>query len=233
MDSGSSAPQILLAEDDEEFGSVLERWLLNRGYGCVWVRDAAGAIAELERRSFDLLLSDIDMPGNKRLALVRHVEARGDGLPVILLTGKPTFESAVDAVGSPVVAYLVKPPEAEDLFRRIAHGLAEGAARRAKAAHQRRVRESLVALESVEQRLHAGEPVGDLGIELARLLRGLIAGSAAAGPEKPLEETERVGRLEEALRDVIAVLEDTRKSFKSKQLGDLRKRLEQLPGLTM
>ncbi len=231
MVSGNPAPQILLAEDDEEFGAVLEQWLRKHGYGCVWVRDAAGAVLAMEGKTFDLVLSDIDMPGNKGLALVKHVQAHGAGLPVILLTGKPSFETAVGAVGSPVVAYLVKPPEIAELSRRIEEALAIGAARRRQVHRDRGIKASLALLARFEQRLQSGEAGADLRTELARELRRVADGerdtpSLAAG-----DAEDRLRLLEGALREAVAVLEDTRKAFKSKQLGDLRKRLEQLPGL--
>lgn len=231
MVPGNPAPQILLAEDDEEFGAVLEQWLLRHGYGCVWVRDAAGAVRAMEGKAFDLVLSDIDMPGNKGLALVKHVQAHGAGLPVILLTGKPSFETAVGAVGSPVVAYLVKPPEVDDLFRRIEEALATGAVRRRQEGRNRSIEASLALLARFEQRLQAGEDGADLRVELARELRRVTDGERDT-PRPPAGDTEdRLRLLEGALREAVAVLEDTRKAFKSKQLGDLRKRLEQLPGL--
>lgn len=231
MGSSKPAPQILFADDEDEFGLVLERWLREHGYDCVRVSDTAGAIQALERRDFDLVLSDIEMPGSGGLALAKHVESRGDGLPVILLTGRPSFETAMNAVGSSVVAYLVKPFDDSELARRIEDALALGEERRARARRARCLGESLGLLESFELRLRDGASEGALRIELAGLLRTLTEETPSGAPAGPDSEEARIRLLEAALRDTVAILEDTRKAFKSKQLGDLRKRLEQLPGL--
>lgn len=217
MAGNESAPRILVAEDDPDFGYMLERWLVRRGYACTRVRDAAAAVLALEATPFDLVISDIDMPGNKGLALVKHIGAHGGDLPIILLTGKPSFETAVDAVGSSVAAYLVKPPDHEALARQIQDLLDRRARERARAAEERRWQDGIAVLAACEQRLLAGETEGAVRPELLAALRSL-----AGGPPGRLQV------LEAAIRETIAVLEDTRKAFKSRQLADLRRRLEEI-----
>lgn len=220
MGGTDHAPRILVADDDPEFGYILGRWLELRGYACVRTRDAAGAVLALQEGGIDLVISDIDMPGNRGLALVKHIAVAG-GPPVILITGKPSFETAVDAVGSRAAAYLVKPVDNEELARRIEAVLAEDAVKRAHAVADQRWREALATLAACEARLQAGESEGPVREELLALLRRY-----SAPPPSP--DSTRLGALEEALRETIAVLEDTRKAFKSRQLGELRRRLQQL-----
>ena len=58
---------------------------------------------------YDLLITDLEMPGNADLQLVRDVGERSGGLPVIILTGYPSVRSAVASIELPVAAYLTKP----------------------------------------------------------------------------------------------------------------------------
>jgi len=69
----------------------------------------------LAASDFDLLITDLEMPGNHDLELVRRVSKLAAGLPVILLTAHPTMESAVQSACLPIVKYVVKPPNLDDL----------------------------------------------------------------------------------------------------------------------
>src|SRR6266851_3888267 len=111
----SKAARILLADDESLFRETLGSFLRQIGYECVCAPDSAAAMQSLAASDFDLLIADLEMPGNHDLALVRRVSKLAAGLPVILLTAHPTMESAVQSAQLPVVEYLVKPPNLDDL----------------------------------------------------------------------------------------------------------------------
>ncbi len=67
------------------------------------------ALARVAEGHYDLLITDLEMPGNADLQLVRDVSERSGGLPVIILTGYPSVRSAVASIELPVAAYLTKP----------------------------------------------------------------------------------------------------------------------------
>ena len=67
------------------------------------------ALARVAEGQYDLLITDLEMPGNADLQLVRDVGERSGGLPVIILTGYPSVRSAVASIELPVAAYLTKP----------------------------------------------------------------------------------------------------------------------------
>ena len=69
----------------------------------------------LAERRFDALVADIQMPGNRDLELVQWAILNAPGMPVILITGNPTVDSAVASLRLPVAAYLVKPVDYERL----------------------------------------------------------------------------------------------------------------------
>src|SRR5205085_772391 len=82
---------------------------------CVTAPEASTVLSLMRESNFDLLIADIEMPGNANLELVKQVSELAYGFPVILLTGHPTVESAVESVRLPVVAYLMKPSSPEEL----------------------------------------------------------------------------------------------------------------------
>ena len=109
------AARILLADDESLFRETLASFLRHIGYECICAPDSAAAMQLLAASDFDLLIADLEMPGNHDLALILRVSKVVAGLPVILLTAHPTMESAVQSVHLPVVEYVVKPPNLDDL----------------------------------------------------------------------------------------------------------------------
>jgi DNA-binding response OmpR family regulator len=79
--------RILVAEDDPAVGAFVARALAHAGYEVVSVGDGMAALAALEAQSFDLLLSDIVMPGLDGIALALKVTRDHPELRVLLMTG--------------------------------------------------------------------------------------------------------------------------------------------------
>ena len=113
--TSNTAGRILVADDDPLSLETTERMLTRMGCQCHCVADGHAALEALAGESFDLLISDICMPGNPELQMVRKVPELAPGMPVILMTGSPTAETAIDSLQLPVLAYLVKPFKAAEL----------------------------------------------------------------------------------------------------------------------
>ena len=107
--------RILLADDESLFRETLASFLRQIGYECICAPDSAAAMQLLAASNFDLLIADLEMPGNHDLAFIRQVSKLAAGLPVILLTAHPTLESAVQSAHLPIVEYVLKPPNLDDL----------------------------------------------------------------------------------------------------------------------
>jgi DNA-binding response OmpR family regulator len=101
-------PRILLAEDDVPLREALEEALRSYGFAVRCAGDLEEAVRELDADTFDVVVTDVDMPGNGH-ALAAAVRARRPGLPVILLTGveEPDGHHLANAAGA--FDYLVKP----------------------------------------------------------------------------------------------------------------------------
>lgn len=102
-------PRLLLAEDDEALSSLLEEYLREADYDVVTYRRGDTALEALRNERFDLVLSDIVMPGADGLMLLRHVrESEGDTL-ILLMTGYSGIENALHAVAEGAYDFVSKP----------------------------------------------------------------------------------------------------------------------------
>jgi excisionase family DNA binding protein len=101
----------LLLVDDDEGTRILLTKMLETDYDVDTAIDGAGALDALRREGpgYDLLISDLNMPGMDGIALIREVKAINAGLPIIIITGYSTERSAIDAVNLRVAGYLTKP----------------------------------------------------------------------------------------------------------------------------
>lgn len=106
-----SAPHVLLVDDDDGVRRVFGRVLSRAGFQISEAADGATALTMLARQSFDVVLSDIAMPGLTGMQLLQAVRERGHPVQVVLATGNPTLETAMRAGALGVVHYLTKPVE--------------------------------------------------------------------------------------------------------------------------
>jgi len=113
----TQAARILLVEDDSTFRSLLVTILEDQGYETVEKEDGKAALMALRRHSFDLVLSDLRLPGLGGLELYRAATAEGLAPPFILLTAFGTVEEAVSAIKEGVADFLTKPLKDPETLR--------------------------------------------------------------------------------------------------------------------
>jgi len=101
--------RLLLAEDDEALASLLEEYLIEAHYDVVVCHRGDAAISALRREHFDLVLSDIVMPGADGLALLRYVREHALDTLVLLMTGYSGIENALHAVEQGAYDFVSKP----------------------------------------------------------------------------------------------------------------------------
>lgn len=156
-----TARRLLLVDDDEGFCDALALTLSDAGYHASSATTTEAASRLLGAHDFDLVVMDIHMPGNARLEWARGLATSHPRLPVILVTGQPALETAVDAISLRVVAYLIKPVTGAQLLAEVARLLAEADARTDAAVAER--------VAQLTQRL-------GLTSRQAEVLRALVAG---------------------------------------------------------
>jgi DNA-binding response OmpR family regulator len=222
--SGPTKPEtdvrgrILLVDDDPMAGAIVGAWLDEMGYATTYTTSPAEADQRLASASFDLVLSDVRMPGNYQLEWVERLLGRAATPPVLLITGTPDLETACRAANLPVAGYLLKPLDftlLDPLLQRVLRD-------------QGRRREFIRLAQDIIQVLGAR---GIAGTAEESALIGRLAGLATCLPvrtvrvaaDHPAEEVWR-----SAITDAIAVIESTKHSFRSKELGRLRQRLRQI-----
>ena len=109
-------PEKILVVDDEANMLVLcESVLRKEGYVVVCAASAEEALAQLEKESVDLLITDLRLPGMDGMELVQRIKTQQPGLPYLLLTGHGTIQSAVAAMKDGAADYLTKPVDVEEL----------------------------------------------------------------------------------------------------------------------
>jgi EAL domain-containing protein (putative c-di-GMP-specific phosphodiesterase class I) len=123
---------VLVVDDDPAVGRSLQRVLESAGYEVVVADDGNVAIETLMSRAFDVVLSDIRMPGMSGVELLSVVRAYDLDVPVILMTGAPTVETAIEAVSLGAVQYLSKPTPMDTILRAIDNALRSRRAARAR-----------------------------------------------------------------------------------------------------
>ena len=104
----TASPSILIVDDELEITEILAD-LLSEDYDCVKAGSAEQALAQLRRNQFQLVISDITMPGMSGLEMIPHVKEQSPDTVVVMISGMQTVESAIGALRLGAFDYLMKP----------------------------------------------------------------------------------------------------------------------------
>lgn len=146
----------LLVVDDElhHLGALCEI-LRDQGYDATGAPSGEAALAELDGPPFDLLLTDLRLPGIDGITLLRSALARQPDLAVVVMTGQGTVDSAVEAMRSGALDYVQKPLKRAVLLPVLARALEMRRLRLANAALERQVLAHAEELEASNRELEA------------------------------------------------------------------------------
>ena len=111
--------KILIADDEKDLADALEAILKHNGYNTEAVYNGQDALDYLLEESYDLALLDVMMPELTGLEVLAHLRAKGNTIPVLLLTAKSQLEDKVDGFRTGADDYLTKPFAMEELLVRI------------------------------------------------------------------------------------------------------------------
>jgi DNA-binding NtrC family response regulator len=106
---------ILVVDDEEPFRRLLNKELTRKGYAVQTARDGDEALRVLRDNVFDVILLDVVMPGMDGLSLMKKLKEDSGSPAIIVLTGKATVETAVDAMKNGAYDYLTKPYKLDEL----------------------------------------------------------------------------------------------------------------------
>lgn len=127
--SGDCRGKILIADDEETFCQSTADLLRDRGFLCRCVPDAAEALEVVAEDWSEIIVADINMPGNGKLEFLARLREANRDMPVILVTAYPSVGSAVQSLNLGIAGYLVKPFEFADLLALVEQSLAAVRAR--------------------------------------------------------------------------------------------------------
>lgn len=116
-------PRILVAEDEEDLGVLLQRVLERRGFRVDLAGDGREALAALGSRPYAVLITDLWLPRLDGLRLAEAARWRWPTLPVILMTGRGDRQSYTRAKDLRVVDYLTKPLRISNLLAAVERAL--------------------------------------------------------------------------------------------------------------
>ncbi|RJP49672.1 MAG: DNA-binding response regulator [Anaerolineaceae bacterium] len=147
---------ILIIDDEASLRKTLARILQQAGFEVTTAENAEQGLDFLKTTTFDLVLTDLRMPGIQGLEMLKQIQASDPSLPVILFTAQPDVNSAVEALRHGATDYLLKPLKPETVIERAKAVLAN-------LQKEKRIREitrQIEALQNELKRLENGETEG-------------------------------------------------------------------------
>lgn len=115
----STAARVLLVEDDAALGELFAQILRERGHAVELVSSVASAIPLLEGRAFDVVVTDLRLPGASGLELLTWIRRRGDTIRVVVASAFTTSDLVLHARRLGAECVLSKPVEPHDLVEAI------------------------------------------------------------------------------------------------------------------
>jgi two-component system, OmpR family, phosphate regulon response regulator OmpR len=123
-------PNILIVDDDELLRGMLATFLQQQGYECTPVESVAKARGHLNKKTYQLILSDYNMPSESGLGLLRYVKSGSHATSFILMSAETNEELRIEALELGAAACIAKPFMLHDLLKRVENALCTGVASR-------------------------------------------------------------------------------------------------------
>ncbi len=112
-------PSILVVDDELLIRDLLYDFFQDQGWDIAVAESGEQALEILQEKKIDVLLTDLRMPAMDGMALTGQVRKSFPGIPVVIMTGYPSVESAVSALRSKVADYITKPFNVNELYKRV------------------------------------------------------------------------------------------------------------------
>ncbi|HPF51357.1 MAG TPA: sigma-54 dependent transcriptional regulator [Draconibacterium sp.] len=137
---------ILIVDDEESVRDSLYNWFIEDGYEVDCAANAKEALTKIESGKFDIILSDIKMPGMDGLEMHRRIKAFDSSAIVIVMTAFASVETAVQALKDGAFDYITKPFDPDDLSH-----LIRNAARQISLRNENEtLKNKIITLENIE-----------------------------------------------------------------------------------
>lgn len=151
----SPPPRILIVDDEAALMRALCNTLRDHGFETTGFTDARAALESLAPRRYDLLIADLMMPGMDGIAVLQAAQHADPDIVGIIMTGEGTIASAVEAMKSGALDYILKPFKLSVMLPVLSRALAVRDLRLANAELQRSIAERTQELEAANKELEA------------------------------------------------------------------------------
>lgn len=157
MLDANKVKQILVVDDEQSICEIVKAYLQKNGYYVFQALSAEKAVDIIRGNTIDLVLTDIKMPGMTGVDLLKWIKDYNSSLPVIMTTGFPTLDTAIEALKLGAYDYLTKPFHLEEVIEKIS-----------RAIHTRQLKEDnllfskLVSLHEVTKELSSTHILAEL-----------------------------------------------------------------------
>lgn len=200
--------RLLIVDDEVAQMHALCNTLEQQGYEAVGCSNGTAALTALRQTPFDLLLADLMMPGMNGIALLRAALEIDPMLVGIIMTGEGTIGSAVEAMQSGAMDYILKPFRLSTMLPVLGRALAMRRLRQENAALERRVREHAIELEAANRELDAftRSVSHDLRSPLNLVLGFSSLLATKIGPQLPPEQRDWLVQVERSAQHMAELI---------------------------
>jgi DNA-binding NtrC family response regulator len=147
------AERLLIIEDEETLNASLKRIFLKEGYDANSARSAEEALKILDEQSYDLIITDIILPGINGIELLRNIKEKFPEQLVIIMTAYGSLETAVEALRGGAYDYVIKPIIHEEIKQIVKNALNQRALQR----------ENVLLKKQIERQYDFGRIIGESG----------------------------------------------------------------------
>jgi nitrogen regulation protein NR(I) len=112
----TTTPTLLLIEDDESLSSIMKHVLEDEGFAVTTAMRGDEGLSQATKQLFDVVISDVNMPGTDGIELVRSLHQTQPHLPIIVMTGYGTTETAINAMKYGAFDYILKPFRMDEML---------------------------------------------------------------------------------------------------------------------
>jgi len=183
-DSARESAHILVVDDERSICELLEITFRKEGHRVEVANTVDAAKRKLDSQIFDIVISDVRMPGADGVELLRFVKEVSPNCFFLLITGVPTVETAIAAINSGADRYVIKDHDLVDQLRRAVNGVSENLKWRKEAGYLRRELRRLTGLDNILGQSPRMRSIFELIQTIApQSSRVLITGESGTGKE--------------------------------------------------
>ncbi|QKT03706.1 sigma-54-dependent Fis family transcriptional regulator [Ectothiorhodospiraceae bacterium 2226] len=180
----SEHPTILFVDDDPKAGALMQRFSAGAHYACLPFQDPRKALAHFEAHGAAMIITDLRMPGMSGIDLLARVREQDPDVPVVIITGYSSVDSAVEALRLGATDFIKKPFDMEELHLLIEKNLEhtalvrENRALKHQLSQEQRERYGMVGHAESMHRVHRTiEKIADIRCNV------IIEGESGTGKE--------------------------------------------------